>query len=142
MSLQTLRPSKASSQGQRDDNSLRDHPDGYSEPRGLTDRASGRYNHHTGRSHGPSAADVGQPAGRPNSQGTGVPNEFAAVIEKDGDWHIAYCPEIPGANGQGRTKEEAKNSLAEAIELILQDRREQALRGVPEDAVTEVVSLG
>ena len=28
-------------------------------------------------------------------------NEFTAVIEKDEDWYIAYCSEIPGANGQG-----------------------------------------
>ena len=69
-------------------------------------------------------------------------NEFTAIIEKDGDWHVAHCPEIPGANGQGRTKQEAKKSLAEAIELILQDRREECLRGVPEDAVIEVVSVG
>jgi len=69
-------------------------------------------------------------------------NEFTAIIEKDGDWFIAYCPEIPGANGQGRTKEEAKKSLAEAIELILEDRREDGLRGVPQDAVKEVVTIG
>jgi predicted RNase H-like HicB family nuclease len=61
-------------------------------------------------------------------------NEFTAVIEKDGDWYIAYCAEIPGANGQGRTKEEARDSLAEAIALILEDRREDAFRGVPPDA--------
>lgn len=51
-------------------------------------------------------------------------NEFTAIMEKDGKWIIAYCPEIPGANGQGRTKEEAKKSLSEAIDLILKDRRE------------------
>jgi predicted RNase H-like HicB family nuclease len=34
--------------------------------------------------------------------------EFAAIIERDGDWYIAYCPEIPGANGQGKTLEECK----------------------------------
>ena len=68
-------------------------------------------------------------------------NEFTAIIEKDGDWFIAYCPEIPGANGQGLTKEEAKGSLAKAIELILEDRREEGMRGVPEDAIQEVVSL-
>ncbi len=49
-------------------------------------------------------------------------NEFTAIIEKDDDWYIAYCPEIPGANGQGRTKDEAIESLSEAIALILQDR--------------------
>ena len=69
-------------------------------------------------------------------------NEFTAVIERDGEWFIAYCPEIPGANGQGRTKEECLESLAEAIELILSDRREDALRGVPENALREVVTVG
>ncbi|MDH3718520.1 MAG: type II toxin-antitoxin system HicB family antitoxin [Planctomycetota bacterium] len=69
-------------------------------------------------------------------------NEFTAIIERDGDWFIAYCPEIPGANGQGRTKEDSKKSLAEAIELILEDRRDEGIRGVPEDAIKEVVSLG
>ena len=43
-------------------------------------------------------------------------SEFTAIIERDGDWYIAYCAEIPEANGQGRTKEEARESLAEAIE--------------------------
>ena len=42
-------------------------------------------------------------------------NEFTAVIERDGDWYIACCPEVPGANGQGRTKNEAKQSLIAAI---------------------------
>jgi predicted RNase H-like HicB family nuclease len=69
-------------------------------------------------------------------------NEFTAIIEQDDDWVIAYCPEIPGANGQGHTKEEAKQSLADAIELILHDRLEEGLRGVPKDAIQEVVSLG
>jgi predicted RNase H-like HicB family nuclease len=68
-------------------------------------------------------------------------NEFTAIFERDGEWHIAYCPEIPGANGQGRTKEEARKSLAKAIELILEDRREDALRGIPPDAVRETVTL-
>jgi predicted RNase H-like HicB family nuclease len=69
-------------------------------------------------------------------------NEFTAVIEQDGDWYIAYSPEIPGANGQGRTREECLQSLASAIELILQDRREDGLRGVPEGAVRAVVKVG
>jgi predicted RNase H-like HicB family nuclease len=68
-------------------------------------------------------------------------NEFTAVVERDGDWFIAYCPEIPGANGQGRTKEESLASLVEAIRLILEDRREDALRGVPDDASRETVMI-
>jgi predicted RNase H-like HicB family nuclease len=68
-------------------------------------------------------------------------NEFTGVIERDGEWFIAYCPEIPGANGQGKTKEEALRSLSEAIALILEDRREEGLRGVPPGAIRETVTV-
>jgi len=68
-------------------------------------------------------------------------NEFTAIIEEDDGWFIAYCPEIPGANGQGRTVEECRESLAQAITLILEDRRDDALRGVPEDAIRGTVVL-
>jgi predicted RNase H-like HicB family nuclease len=57
-------------------------------------------------------------------------SKFTAIIEKDSEWYIAYCPEIPGANGQGKTVEEAKESLAAAISLILEDRLQDALRFV------------
>jgi predicted RNase H-like HicB family nuclease len=49
-------------------------------------------------------------------------NEFTAVFERDRRWYIAYCPEIPGANGQGKSKDEARASLADAIALINQGR--------------------
>ena len=68
-------------------------------------------------------------------------NEFTAVVERDGEWVVAYCPEIPGANGQGKTKEEALVSLSAAIALILEDRREDGLRGLPPDAVRETVTV-
>jgi len=68
-------------------------------------------------------------------------NEFTAIIERDGEWYIAYCPEIPGANGQGKTKEKARASLADAIALILKDRREEGLRGVPAGAIRDTVTL-
>jgi len=68
-------------------------------------------------------------------------NEFTGVVEQDGEWFVAYSPEIPGANGQGRTKEEALASLTEAIALILQDRREEGLRGVPPEAIRETVTV-
>ena len=69
-------------------------------------------------------------------------NEFTAIIERDGDWFVAYCPEVPGANGQGKSKPEAMTSLSKAIDLILQDRREDALRGLPADAEKELVAVG
>jgi len=64
-------------------------------------------------------------------------NAFTALVERDGEWFIAYCAEIPGANGQGHTKEEALESLSGAVALILEDRREDALRGLPADAIQE-----
>lgn len=68
-------------------------------------------------------------------------NEFTAIIEQDGEWYIAYCPEIPGANGQGHTRDEARASLAKAIALILEDRREDGLRGLPADAEQDTVTV-
>jgi len=68
-------------------------------------------------------------------------NTYTAIFEHDGEWTIAYCPEIPGANGQGRTKQEARDSLAAAIALIPEDRREDALRGLPDDAERETVTV-
>ncbi|MBN1576713.1 MAG: type II toxin-antitoxin system HicB family antitoxin [Chitinispirillaceae bacterium] len=69
--------------------------------------------------------------------------EFTAIIEaapEGGYW--AICPEVPGANGQGETIEEAKNSLREAIELILEDRKADIMRGLPDDVIQEKVLLG
>ena len=68
-------------------------------------------------------------------------NEFTAIIERDGKWFVAYSPEVPGANGQGRTKAAARKSLADSIALILRDRREDALRGLPRGALRETVTV-
>ena len=69
-------------------------------------------------------------------------NEFTAIVEQAGKWFIAYSPEIPGANGQGKTKAECLKHLAEAIDLLLADRREDALRGLPTTAMRELVAVG
>ena len=69
--------------------------------------------------------------------------EFTAIIEpapEGGYW--AICPEVPGANGQGDTVNEAKDNLRRAIELILKDRKADILRGLPEDAIQEKVLIG
>lgn len=68
--------------------------------------------------------------------------EFTAIIEtapEGGYWSI--CPEVPGANGQGETVEEAKASLAEAIQLIFEDRLADMTRGLPADAIQSVVAV-
>ena len=58
--------------------------------------------------------------------------ELTAIIEnapEGGYW--AICPEISGANGQGETIEEAKESLKMAVLLILEDKLENVQKGQP-----------
>ncbi len=66
-------------------------------------------------------------------------HEFTAVYERDDDWVVAYSPEMPGANGQGHNKDEARESLQQAIALMLMDLREDGLRGVPDEAEQETI---
>jgi predicted RNase H-like HicB family nuclease len=69
-------------------------------------------------------------------------NEFTAIVERDGPWYVAYCAEVPGANGQGKSHEECLASLREAIALILDYRREESLRALPPDAEEKPVRAG
>jgi len=69
-------------------------------------------------------------------------NEFTAIVERDGPWYVAYCAEVPGANGQGASRDECLANLREAISLILDHRREESLRDLPVDARQELVVVG
>ena len=50
-------------------------------------------------------------------------NHFTAVFEQDGSWWIGYVEELPGANTQGATLEEARENLKEAVALVLEANR-------------------
>jgi len=66
-----------------------------------------------------------------------------AIIEtapEGGYW--AICPEVPGSNGQGETVDAAKDNLRHAIGLILEDRRDDLFRGLPDAAIREKVLIG
>ena len=69
-------------------------------------------------------------------------NEFTAIVERDGPWYVAYCAEVPGANGQGKTREECLANLRQAIALILEYRRDESLRALPAGARQELVVVG
>lgn len=70
-------------------------------------------------------------------------NRYTAIISDGGDgWFWARSPEVPGANGQGRTVEEAKEDLAAAIELVLEVLREDAEKDMPATATKDVVYAG
>jgi len=55
-----------------------------------------------------------------------VESIFTAVFEKVDEWYVGYVEELPGANTQGRTLDEARKNLREAVELILKSNRELA----------------
>ena len=46
--------------------------------------------------------------------------EFSSVVNKEGKWYVATCPEL-GVTSQGKTVEESIDNLREAIELYLED---------------------
>ena len=49
---------------------------------------------------------------------------FTAVFEKVNNWYIGYVEELPGANTQGKTLDEVRSNLKEAISLILKSNKE------------------
>jgi predicted RNase H-like HicB family nuclease len=59
---------------------------------------------------------------------------LTAEIHREGEWLVAFCPEVPEANGQGRTQAECVRSLREAILLLMEDRREEARKRLVADA--------
>lgn len=52
--------------------------------------------------------------------------QLTAVFERDGDWWVGYVEELPGANTQGSTLEEARENLREAVKLVIEANRELA----------------
>ncbi len=55
--------------------------------------------------------------------------KFTAIYEHTEDgWWVASVPEIPGAHSQGRTLEEAREMIRDAVRLLLEVRREDAER--------------
>ncbi len=63
--------------------------------------------------------------------------EVTAVFEKRGKYYIAYIEEIPGVNTQGKTLEEARENLKEALELVIQTNRELTRRRIAEEIIRE-----
>ena len=58
--------------------------------------------------------------------------QFTAVFEKVAEGYIGFVEELPGANTQGATLEEARANLAEAVELVLEANRtlaEEMMKG-------------
>ena len=67
--------------------------------------------------------------------------KFHAVFEKGEQYYSGYCLEVPGANGQGKTLEECRENLKEAVELILKTRAEDARQGISENAIEDEIAI-
>jgi len=68
--------------------------------------------------------------------------KFTAIVhqgEPDEGGVLATCLEVPGANGQGETKEECLGNLKEAIQLLLDIGREEAFRLDPKAETAELL---
>ena len=52
--------------------------------------------------------------------------KLTAVFQKVEEGFIGFVEELPGANTQGRTLEEARENLTEAVELVLEANRQLA----------------
>lgn len=57
-------------------------------------------------------------------------NQFTAVFKKTKEWFVAWVEEIPGVNTQGKTLDEARENLREALFLILETNRKSARKNV------------
>ncbi len=66
---------------------------------------------------------------------------FTVIFEKGEKYYIGYCIEIPEANGQGRTIEECKQNLIEAIKLVIEDRKNDILPNLPQDIIKEEITI-
>lgn len=66
---------------------------------------------------------------------------FTALIRRgqpDEGGYWATCLEVPGANGQGETRDECLRDLSAAVKLILEVNREEALAEDPDAQETEL----
>ena len=63
---------------------------------------------------------------------------FTAIFEKGEKYYIGYCVEIPEANGQGESIEECRQSLIEAIKLVIEDQKNDIMANVPNGRIEEI----
>ena len=67
---------------------------------------------------------------------------FTAVFQKVPEGYIGFVEELPGANTQGRTLEEVRENLKEAVEMVLEANRRLAEEEIDgKDVIREEFSL-
>ncbi len=67
--------------------------------------------------------------------------EYTAVVKRQGDWWYGWIEEIPGVNGQERSREELRQSLRETLREAIRMNREEAIRLASDDYTEELVAV-
>ena len=71
-------------------------------------------------------------------------NKYTAILTytPDDGWWMATCAEVPAAITQGRTAEEAKENLKDALTMVLETQREAAMKEAGDSARVEEILVG
>ncbi|MFB3786139.1 MAG: type II toxin-antitoxin system HicB family antitoxin [bacterium] len=67
-------------------------------------------------------------------------NEYTAVIKQEGDWWIGWIEEIPGINGQERSREELLSSLQEILSEGLEFNRQESRKAAGDNYQVEKIA--
>ncbi len=67
---------------------------------------------------------------------------LSARVLRNGEWFVAFSPELPEGNGHGTTEEEAIESLRESILLLFEDRRDDAAANLGDGEKLVPLALG
>lgn len=67
-------------------------------------------------------------------------NEYTAVIKQEGDWWIGWIEEIPGINGQERSREELLSSLREILREGLEFNRQESRKAAGDNYQVEKIA--
>jgi len=67
-------------------------------------------------------------------------NNYTAIIVKSGKWYAGFIKEIPGAHSQGKTIEEVKENLKEAVKMVIESNYLHAVEGYT-DVIEEKLAI-
>ena len=67
-------------------------------------------------------------------------NNYTAIIVKSGKWYAGFVKEVPGAHSQGKTIEEVKENLKEAVKLVIESNYQHAIEGY-KDIIEEQLAI-
>ncbi|MER5175687.1 MAG: type II toxin-antitoxin system HicB family antitoxin [Candidatus Nitrosocosmicus sp.] len=77
----------------------------------------------------------------PNSNISSLRHEYTIIYSKDEEGYSGRCIELPAAISQGKTLDELKENMREAIELVIESTREEAEKQRNSNKMTIEISI-